>query len=364
MRLSRLSLGLVLVLALGPALAADTTPLAEMSAYLTKAQDAADSNHLAEAIRSYVAVLALAEESPSPEARTKAESAAAELAKIGTRLSLEPSGEWVDAKGSQLAGSSRQLGRQGGLSPSVYLFENFGTGKSPVADAPIYFQFLKNTGSLVAFVNTDAYGKANTNVAKLEEPGSEALIRAFPVFKARGKSYAFQSVFRDFAYAPPANVIKLMALESSELGASDNPRSVDAAAVVLKQAGLQVLPYNAKLADEDFRKAYGGDSGALLALGIDASSPYAGLILVEVAAAKQVELNGKKYNIFTAMAGLNLRLLRSDGTVLFTLPIDGVKGQGSSKEVAVGDAFRRASEALGPALRKRLDEIRTSLSKD
>jgi len=362
LRFSRLSLGLVLILALGSAVSADT--LAEMGSYLAKAQDAADSNHLAEAIRSYVTVLALAEESPSPEAKAKAESAAAELAKIGTRLSLEPSGEWVDAKGSQLAGSSRRLGREGGLSPSVYLFENFGSGKSPVADAPIYFQFLKNSGSLVSFVNTDAYGKANTNVAKLEEPGSEALIRAFPVFKARGKSYAFQSVFRDFAYTPPANVIKLMALESSELGASDNPRSVDAAAQVLKQAGLQVQPYNAKLADEDFRKAYGGDSGALTSLGIDASSPYAGLVLVEVAAAKQVELNGKKYNIFTAMASLNLRLLRSDGTVLFTLPMDGVKGQGSSKEVAIGDAFRRAAEALGPALRKRLEEIKSSLSKD
>src|SRR5208283_506610 len=103
-------------------------------------------------------------------------------------------------------------------------------GKSPVADAPVYFQFIKNSGSLVAFVTTDAYGKANTTVASIDEPGKDAIIRASPVFKARGKTYAFQTVFRDFAYLPPANVVKILALESSELGVSDNPRSVDAAA--------------------------------------------------------------------------------------------------------------------------------------
>src|SRR5208282_3445847 len=237
----------------GDAAAAATPALAEMDSYLAKAQDAADSNHLSEAIRSYVTVLALADTSPSPDAKSKADQASAELARIGSRLTLEPASEWVDPKGTQIAASSRSLGKDGGLSPAVYLYENYGTGKSPVADAPVYFQFVKNSGSLVAF----------------------------------------QAVFRDFAYLPPANVVRVIALESSELGVSDSPRTVDPAAAVLKQTGLEVLPFNAKLAPDDFRDAYSGQAKALAALGVDAASPYAAFVLVEVAPARQMELNGK-----------------------------------------------------------------------
>jgi hypothetical protein len=351
-------------LAAAPAAGSSSPAVAEMSAYLAKAQEAADSNHLSEAIRSYVTVLALAEESPSTEAKAKADAAAAQLVRIGTRLTLEPAGEWVDAKGNQVAGSSRSLGKEGSLSPAIYLFESFGSGKSPVADAPVFFQFVKNSGSLVSFVTTDAYGKANTTVSKLAEPGKDAVVRAFPVFKARGKAYAFQTVFRDFAYLPPANVVKVLALESSELGVSDNPRTVDAVAAVLKQTGFQIVPYNAKLAADDFRKAYAGQAKALASLGIDANSPYATLVLVEVAPARQMTLNGKTYNIFTAAATLNFRLVRADGSIVYTLPFDGIKGQGGTKEAAVADAFKRAGDALGPELQKRLPNIQDSLSRE
>jgi hypothetical protein len=359
----RVSLFLCLVLA-AASLAAAPAPIAEMGDYLAKAQDAADSNHLAEAIRSYVTVLALAEENPSPEAETKAKEAAAQLASIGTRLSLEPSSDWLDPKGTQIAGDARKLGNDEGLSPAVYLFENFGTGKSPVADAPIYFSFVTNTGSLVSFVTTDAYGKANTTVAKLDEPGKDAVIRAYPVFKARGKSYAFQSVFRDFAYLPPAKVLRVLALESSDAGPIDNPGAVDAVASVLKETGLEILPFNAKLAPEGFHKAFGGDAKALASLGVGPSSPYAAFVLVEVAPARQMELNGKKYNIFTAAASISFRLVRSDGSIVYSLPIDGVKGQGGTAEASVSDAFRRSRDAIGPELRKRLDGIRDSLTKE
>jgi len=343
---------------------ASPSPVSEMSAYLAKAQDAADSNHLAEAIRSYIAVLAIAEESPSPDAKAKADLASAQLQRIGTRLSLEPAGEWLDAKGTQVAGDARGLGKDGGLSPAVYLFENFGTGKSPVGDAPIYFQFAKNSGSLMSFVTTDAYGKANTTVAKLDMPGKDAVIRAFPLFKSRGKTYAFQSVFRDFAYLPPSNVVKVLALESSELGVSDNPGTVDSVATALKQTGLQILPFNAKLATEDFRKAYAGEPKALRSLGVTASSPYAAFVLVEVAPARQMELNGKKYNIFTAAAPVSFRLVRADGSIVYSLPVDGVKGQGGTRDAAIADAFKRARDAIGPELQKRLDAIQDSLNKE
>lgn len=366
MRCAWLALCLFLSLALleaAPATVPAPSAGEEMDSYLSKAQDAADSNHLSEAIRSYVTVLAIADESPSPDSEAKADRASAELARIGTGLTLEPASDWVDSSGTQIAGSSRSLGKEGGLSPGVYLFENFGFGKSPVADAPIYFQFIKNSGSLVAFVTTDAYGKANTNVAMLDQPGKDAVIRAFPVFKARGKSYAFQTAFRDFAYLPPANVVRVLALESSELGISDNPRTIDPAAEALKRAGLQVLPFNAELAPDDFRKAFSGEAKALATLGVDSGSPYAALVLVEVAAAHQIELDGKKYNIFTASASLIFRLVRSDGSIVYSLPIDGLKGQGGTVEAAVDDAFKKAGEALGPELKRRQDDLATALAK-
>jgi hypothetical protein len=334
-----------------------------MDSYLSKAGDAEDSNQLSEAIRSYVTVLALAEESPSSDAKSRTDAAQAALSRIGTSLSLEPGSEWVAPNGSQIAGGARNLGKDGGLSPSVYLYQSFGSGKSPVADAPIFFQFVKNAGSLVSFVTTDTYGKANTTVASVDQAGSEALIRACPVFKARGKSYMFQSVYRDFAYLPPANIIKVMALESSELGPGGKASTVDPVASALKEAGFEVQIEEARPDDANFRKAYAGDVKALAALGIDASAPYAAFVLVDVAGAKQMELNGKKYNIFTAAATVNIRLLRSDGSVAFSLPVDGVKGQGASSEAAVQDAFKRAGDSVGPELRRRMQDLQDALAK-
>ena len=358
-------LALCLFLAVGVfASPAGDSAVSEMNDYLAKAQDAIDANHLAEAIRSYIAVLALAEDNPSADAMAKTATAEAELAKIGTRLSLEPASAWVDSKGSQISGDARSLGKDGALQPSVYLFENFGTGKSPVGDAPIYFEFTTNSGSLLSFVTTDAYGKANTTVAKLDEPGKEAVIRAYPVFKSRGKTYSFQSAARDFAYLPPASVVRVLALESSPYGVSDTPGTVDAIASVLKDTGFEVLPFNAKLAAIDFQKAYDGDAKALSSLGVDATSPYAAFVIVEVAEARQMELNGKKYNIFTSGVNVSFRLVRLGDSIVYSMSLDGIKGQGASEEAAVADAYRRARNAIGPALQKKMDELTIALTKE
>ena len=336
--------------------------LAEMDSLLSKASDAADSNHLSEAIRAYVSVIAIYEESPSADAKARAEKAAAELARIGGRLTLEPSSEWMDPKGTQLAASTRAAGKEGALNPSVYLFESFGAGKSPVPDASIYFEFSKNSGSLVQLVTTDAYGKANTTIAKINEPGKDAVVRAYPLFRARGKAYAFKSVFRDFVYLPPANVARVMALETSELGASDNPQVVDATIAALKPVGLQMAPFNGKLAPDAFRLAFGGDAKALASFGAEA--PYTAFILVEASDLRQMELNGKKYNIFTAMTKATFRLVRADGTVVFALPLEAVKGQGGTREAAVADGYKRARDALTPAIQANLQGIKDALTKE
>ncbi|HTX74113.1 MAG TPA: hypothetical protein VMC79_14885 [Rectinemataceae bacterium] len=332
-----------------------------MDNLLQKAADAVDSNHLAEAIRSYVAVLAIYDNTPGDQPKLRADKASSELAKIGGMLSLEPGSDWVDSSGSQTTASTRTVGKPEGRVPSVYLFENFGTGKSPVADAPIYFQFVKNTGSLVSIVSTDAFGKANTNLASLQEPGSAAVIRAYPLFTVRGKTYAFTGAFRDFSYLPPANVARVFALASSELGLSDNPQILDSTVTALAPSGLQLAPFNGKLAAESFKRAFGGDSRALATLGIGADTPYAAFVLVEVQPARQMELNGVKYNIFTASADITFRLVRSDGTAVLAIPLHPVKGQGGTKEAAVADAYRRAAAALTPALDDHMDELKTDL---
>jgi hypothetical protein len=338
--------------------------LAEMDTLLRKAGDASDSDHLAEAIRAYVAVLALADQAQSQEGQTRADRAAAELSRIGQKLSLEPGSEWVDANGTQIAASTRSAGKAEGRSPSVYLYENFGTGKSPVGDVPIRFQFVKNSGSIVSTVSTDAFGKANTTLASLGDQGSEAVIRAFPVFVSGGKTYAFSSVFRDFVYLPPANVARVFAMASSELGNEDNPQILDAAIRALKSSGLQLAPFEGDRDSDTFRRAFGGDTKALAALGIGADSPYAAFISVEVAPARQIVLDGVEYNIFTALADVTFRLMRSDGTVVMALPLAPVKGQGGSKEAAIADAYRRASKALASALENRAPGIRESIAKD
>jgi len=346
------------------AVATDVSATADMDALFQRASDAADSNHLAEAIRSYVAVLAIYDAHPGAEEKARADRAAAELARIGGRLSLEPGSEWVDSSGTQTAASTRGVGKAEGRSPSVYLFENFGTGKSPVADAPIYFQFVKNSGSLVSLVSTDAFGKANTTLASLGAAGAEAVVRAYPLFTARGKTFAFTGVFRDFSYLPPANVARVFALASSELGSSDNPQILDASVAALKPVGLQLVPVNGMLEADSFRRAFGGDMTALASLGIGKEAPYAAFILVEVEPVRQMELGGVKYNIFTAVADITFRLVRADGSVVMALPLNPVKGQGGTREAAVADAYRRAADALVPALDAKVDTLKETLAKD
>ncbi|MBL8966598.1 MAG: hypothetical protein JNG85_06285 [Spirochaetaceae bacterium] len=360
-----------------PAAAAPATPAAggapavsgsaaelEAEGLAAKARAALDSNHLAEAIRFYVSVIAIHGESPSAGTKARADAAAAELQKIGQRLSIEPGSEWFDAKGGQVAGDARGLGKEGALFPSVYLYENFGAGKSPVADAPIYFEFLKNSGSIISLVTTDPYGKANTTIAKLDEPGKEALVRAYPLFRARGSSYVFKSVFRDFSYLPPANIARVIVLETSESGASDNPQTVDAVVQALKPLGLQFVAFNGKLADDAFKKAFGGDRAALGSFGADAKAPYVAFVLVEADKSRQMELNGKKYNIFTTQARATFRLIRADGTVVYALPLDGIKGQGGTPEAAALDGIKRAREALVPEIEKRLEAMKSSLYRE
>lgn len=333
----------------------------EQRALFDAGRAAMDANHLSEGIRSFVAVLALAKEEGSAEAARLGSQAEAELIRIGNRLSLEPGEAWLSPAGSLVSGSARSVGKEGALQPAVYLFENWGSGKSPIPDAPIRFEFVRGAGVLTASAATDAFGRANANLTRLDPPGSEAVIRAYPAFTARGYTYAFRNVQRDFSYLPPSNVAKIVALERSPEGASQNPQVLDAVASILKGAGLATAPLDGKLLGSGFDKFFGGDPSSLRSLAGASGASYFAFVLSETSTARQMEYGGKKYNIFTSDCKTTLRMIRDDGTIVFALPLDVVRGQGGTPQAAVDDAFRKAGDALTTALNAKLADIRAAL---
>ena len=333
----------------------------ELRRLLEIGKSAQDSNHPTEAIRSYVTVLALSREEGTEEAKRLGAQAEAELVRIGNRLSLEPGEGWITPDGSQAAGASRSVGKEGSLQPAVFLFENFGTAKSPVADAPIRFEFVRGSGVLTASASTDTYGRANAILSRLDTPSGEAVIRAYPAFTVRGFTYAFRSVQRDFSYLPPSNVAKVVALERGPDGAVQNPQVLDSVASILKGAGLSPSPLDGKLLGTGFDRAFGGDPASVRALAASAGASYFAFVVSEASPARQLEYGGKKYNIFTSDCKTTIRIIRDDGTIVFALPLDPIRGQGGTSTAAVSDAFLKAREALTGELNRRLAEIRKAV---
>lgn len=335
--------------------------LDEMRRLLDLGRTALDSNHPAEAIRSYVTVLALSREEGTAEAARLGTQAEAELVRIGNRLSLEPGEGWIGPDGSQVAAASRSVGKEGALQPSVFLFENFAAAKSPIADAPIRFEFVRGGGVLTASASTDTFGRANAILSRLDTPSSEAVVRAYPAFTARGFTYAFRNVQRDFSYLPPSNVAKVVALERGPEGVVQNPQILDTVASILKGAGLSPSPLDGKLLGSGFDRAFGGDPASVRALAASAGASYLAFVVSEASPARQMEYGGKKYNIFTSDCKTTIRIIRDDGTVVFALPMDPVRGQGGTAAASVSDAFLKARETLSAELDRRLSEIRKAV---
>ena len=322
---------------------------------------AQDSNHTAEAIRSYVTVLALSREAGTAEAIRFGSQAEAELVLIGNRLSLEPGDGWIGPVGAQVAAPSRSVGREGALQPSVFLFENFAAAKSPIADAPIRFEFVRGGGVLTSSVSTDLYGRATAILSRLDTPSSEAVVRAYPAFSIRGFTYAFRNIQRDFSYLPPSNVAKVVALERGPEGAVQNPQVLDSVASILKGAGLSSAPLDGKLLGTGFDRVFGGDPPSIRALAASTGASYFAFVVSDASPARQMEYGGKKYNIFTSDCKTTIRIIRDDGTIVFALPLDPIRGQGGTASASVSDAFLKAREALSSELNRRVADIRKAV---
>ncbi len=348
---------------LDPATAAAQLEL-RMRQYLENGLEKLDQGAISEGIAQLVAVLSEGASTRDAEALELKRRAETELAKIRAGLALEAGTEWLDANKNQLTASSVSLGGRDSPQPSVILTLNYGgTGRALVTGAPIQFTFVRGGGVLTALVNTNDYGQANCNLASLEEPDSESIIRASLLYRIKGFSNGFEGLSRDFVYAPPARKAAILALERAGSTIVEDPAVLHAVYGQLKATAFDFSYYNGKLLGEQFLAVFGGDPQAIRRLGLEKEVSYLVMLLNDAHSVSQVELQGKKYNIWKAQASCSARVIRVvDGKVLYSGILQGVSGQGGTAEKATLDSLRNAAAALQDKVAQDLGEIQRALT--
>jgi hypothetical protein len=341
------------------------TQLAQrMQQYLENGLDKLDQGAISEGIAQLVAVLAegaSAGDAATEELKRRAET---ELAKIRAGLAMEAGTEWLDANKNQLTASSLSLGGQNSLNPSVILTLNYGgTGKALVSGAPIQFEFVRGGGVLTAFVNTNDYGQANCNLGSLENPDSENVIRASLVYKTKGYAYAFEGVSREFVFAPPKRKATILVMERAGTKSAEDPVILDAVFNKLKEVNFDFSQYNGQLLGEEFLTVFGGNPQEIRRLGLEQEVSYLVMVLNDGYNISQLELAGKKYNIWKSQTTATTRVIRvADGKVLYSGTVQAVAGQGGSAEKAALDGLRNAASGMADMIAQDLAEIQRVLS--
>ncbi len=351
--------------------------LSSMESLMKASQDAFDTNHPVEALRHLVAVLALNEEGQA-ESSAASKSRRAELVRqadqklteIGARLTLEAGDGWMNNDGTQRAGNVRDLAKGNGLMPSVRLVVNYDFGKAVVADAPIRFAFVDGLGDITFSATTDANGVASAVVRSVQRTDKPVLIRATLVISNRGKTRVFPEVHRDFAYVLPARTARIFASEGPAIPSADTGFQANGAAALadsigrsLKTAGLDLVPADAALDPKTFTAAMQGDLDAIQKACTLGGTSVSYLVLAEVRydEPRQMFLNGKAYNIYTATARAQIRIVRRNGTIAISRPVISVKGQGGNTEAAIQSALAEARKAVEQDLATSADELVKSL---
>jgi len=340
--------------------------LERMDEYLSNGLEKLDQGAFSEGITQLVAVLAEAQNAgSSPEAEALKQRAETELGKVRAGLSLEAGVEWLDDKKNQLSASSIEVGSPAGLNPSVLVTLNFGTGKALVPGAPVMFEFAKGSGLLTAMVNTNDYGQANCAIARLDKPNEETIVRASVVYKVKGLSYAFQGVSRDFVYVPPARRATILVLERAGDKAQSDPLILDAVYQQLKKISFDFSQYNGVLLGDQFIRVFGGDPGAIRSMGLQKEVSYLVMALNDCYYVNQVELQGKKYNIWKSKAQATTRIIRvQDGKIMYSLSVDFTEGQGGNVEGASRAALQGAADLMRTRLGEEFKKIDAALTQD
>jgi hypothetical protein len=338
--------------------AGDAQLAQRMKEYLDNGLKKLDQGAISEGIAQLVNVLAEASSGAQTEAvedlRRKAET---ELAKIRAGLSMEAGLEWLDENKNQVSASSVDAGGNKALQPSIILTLNYGVaGKALVTGAPIVFEFTKGGGMLTPLVNTNDYGQANCVVARLDSPNTESIIKASLQYRIRGFTYVFEGVSKDFVFIPPARKATILVMEKAGNLVAEDPVILDSVYNKLKGVAFDFSQYNAKLLGEEFLKVFGGDPQAIRKMGLEKEVSYLVMVLSDGYNVTQVELAGKKYNIFKSQTTATTRLIRvSDGKIMYSGTVQAVPGQGGTQDKAVLDGFRNAAAAMAEKIQQELE---------
>jgi hypothetical protein len=344
----------------GTATVSDAELAQRLNEYLENGLAKVEQGAISEGVNQLVTVLAEADAagSTSGDIRAIVDTAETELTKIGAGLEMEAGSEWVDANKNQISASSIDAGGENALNPSVILTYNFGSGKALITGAPIYFEFVQGSGLLTNFVATNDYGQSNCAIARLENPNSENIVRASLVYRVKGYSYPFQGVTKDFVYVPPARKATILVMERAGERIQDDPVILDAVYNRLKDMAFDFSQYNGVLLGDAFMKVFGGDPEAIRSMGLEKEVSYLVMVLNDGYYVNQVELSGKKYNIFKSQTTATTRIIRvSDGKIMYSATVQAVGGQGGSEDKAILDGFRNASQAMAEKLSTDYPEI-------
>jgi hypothetical protein len=335
-----------------------------MDEYLENGLHKLDQGAFSEGISQLVAVLAEAQNAGrSAEVDALKQRAETELGKIRAGMALEAGTEWLDENKNQVSASSIDIGSPAGLNPSVLVTLNFGAGKALVPAAPVLFEFVKGSGLLTGLVNTNDYGQANCAIARLDTPNEEAIVRATVVYRVKGLTYTFQGVSRDFAYVPPARKATILVLEKAGNKVLSDPLILDAVYQQLKKVSFDFSQYNGVLLGEQFMKVFGGEPAAIRAMGLQKEVSYLVMSLNDCYYINQVELQGKKYNIWKSKAQATTRIIRvQDGKIMYSLTVDFTDGQGGNVDNASRAALQGACDLMRTRLGQEFSKIDAALT--
>ncbi len=336
-----------------------------LNEYLENGLAKIEQGAISEGINQLVTILAEAEEagSTSGDIRAIVDAAETELTKIAAGLEMEPGTEWMEANKNQISASSIDVGTENSLNPSVILTYNFGSGKALITGAPIYFEFVQGSGLLTNFVATNDYGQSNCAIARLDNPNGENIVRASLVYRVKGYSYPFQGITKDFVFVPPARKATILVMEKAGDRIQEDPVILDSVYNRLKEMAFDFSQYNGVLLGDAFMKVFGGDPSEIRRMGLEKEVSYLVMVLNDGYYVNQVELGGKKYNIFKSQTTATTRIIRvSDGKIMYSGTVQAVGGQGGSEEKAVLDGFRNAAQAMAEKLDADYPEIDSALA--
>jgi len=343
---------------------ADSDLLARLEDFFTNGMDKIDRGSYSEGIRQLVTVLSEAEAANLSAAEadviTRTEQ---ELTKIGAALTLDTGSEWQDAGKNQIRASSLDVASGQGISPSVILTINIGAGRALIPGAPIFFEFVKGSGLLTSLSTTNDYGQANCSLARLDNTSEETVVRASLVYQVRGYSYRFQGVERSFVYVPPARRATILVMEKTAERVAEDPVILDSVYNTLKDVAFDFSQYNGVLLGDEFAKVFGGDPLAIRGMGLEKEVSYLVMVMNDGYYVNQVEMGGKKYNIFKSQTTATTRIIRvADGKIMYSGTAQSVPGQGGTLEKAVLDGFRQAAAAMAAKLEEDLSTIAEALT--